>query len=68
MKRDLSSNMSVKDVLEQYPETLQLFLDMKLKCVGCPTEEFHTLKDVAREYSLDLDQLLKNLKKVIEDR
>ncbi len=63
----LSSNMTVKEVLERYPQTLRLFLDMRLLCVGCPTETFHTLEDVAREYSLNLCQLLQKLNKAIED-
>ncbi len=67
MGSGLSSNMTVKEVLEHYPQTLRLFLDMGLLCVGCPTEAFHTLEDVAREYSLNLCQLLQNLNTAIED-
>ena len=63
----LSSNITVKELLDHYPQVLQVFLDIGLLCVGCPTEAFHTLADVAREYRLDLDQLRRRLYKAIED-
>ena len=37
-------------------------------CPGCPTEAFHTLTDIAREYNLDLSQLLHRMDKVIRDK
>jgi len=63
----ISADISVKALLERYPQLLQTFLDMGLICAGCPTEAFHTLKDVAREYRLDLNQLLKSLYEAIGD-
>ena len=36
-------------------------------CVGCPTDAFHNLSDVAKEYNLDKKELIVRLKKVIDD-
>ena len=63
----ISTDITVKALLECYPQLLQTFLDMGLMCAGCPTEAFHTLKDVAREYHLDLNRLLKSLYGAIGD-
>jgi len=63
----ISTDITVKALLERHPQLLQTFLDMGLMCAGCPTEAFHTLKDVAREYHLDLSQLLKSLYGAIGD-
>ncbi len=41
-------------------------MDLGLLCPGCPTEAFHTLKDVPREYHLDLNQLRRRLERTIE--
>jgi len=41
-------------------------MDAGFLCVGCPTEAFHTLEDVAREYQLDLNKLLQKIRKAIE--
>ena len=63
----LSSDITVKELLDRHPQALRVFVDIGLLCVGCPTEAFHTLADVAREYRLDLDQLRRRLYKAIED-
>ena len=57
---------TVKECLERFPQTVYVFMDAGLLCVGCPTECFHTLEDVAREYQLDLNQLLRKIRRAIE--
>ena len=61
MKNQFSQDTTVKDVLDRYPGLLSTFMKLGLLCVGCPTEAFHTLSDVAREYRLDLDALHRRL-------
>jgi hybrid cluster-associated redox disulfide protein len=67
MRPILSPEITVEELLDRYPRLLQSFMDFDLLCVGCPAEAFHTLTDVAREYHLDLNQLLQRIYKVIED-
>jgi hypothetical protein len=43
-------------------------MQLRLLCVGCPTEAFHTLADVAREYDLDIDLLLALIRSEIAER
>ena len=64
---DISSVMTVKELLETHPNMLHIFLDMGLLCVGCPAEAFHTLAEVAKEYKLDVDQLLRRINKSVRD-
>lgn len=63
----LSSDMTVKELLDLYPKLMQTFMDLGLLCVGCPAEAFHTLADVAREYGLDQNQLFQRLQHAIEN-
>ncbi len=65
MKPLFSSDITVKELLDCYPRALQVFMDLGLLCVGCPAEAFHTLADAAREYHLDLDQLLQRVYKAV---
>ena len=67
MRQSLSPEVTVKELLDRHPQNIKLFMDLGLLCVGCPTEAFHTMADVAREYHLDLDQLLQRLDKNIGD-
>lgn len=66
-KAALTSEMTVKEVLDSYPQAIQVFMDIGLLCVDCPAEAFHTLEDVAREYKLDLNQLLESICRTIEE-
>ncbi len=64
---NISSVVTVKELLETHPQLLHMFLDMGLLCVGCPAEAFHTLEEVAQEYKLDVDQLLRRINKSIRE-
>jgi hybrid cluster-associated redox disulfide protein len=64
----LSPLLTVKEVLDHYPHALHVFMGLRLLCVGCPTEAFHTLVDVAREHDLDIEQLLQRIQAGIGDR
>jgi hybrid cluster-associated redox disulfide protein len=65
MNASVSSDITINKLLDRYPQLLQLFMDLGLLCIGCPVEAFHTLADVAREYHLDLNQLLQRIDTVI---
>ena len=66
LSKPLTSTTTVKECLERFPQTVYVFMDAGFLCVGCPTEAFHTLEDVAREYQLDLNKLLQKIRKAIE--
>jgi len=36
-------------------------MDIGVLCIGCPAEAFHSLADVAREYNLNLNQLVQQI-------
>jgi hybrid cluster-associated redox disulfide protein len=61
---NMTTDITVKELLDRYPQLLQMFMDMELMCVGCPTEAFLTLSDVSREYHLNLNN---RIYKVIGD-
>lgn len=64
-KESILSDLTVKQILDRYPQTLRIFMDMGVLCVGCPAEAFHSLADVARVYKLNLKQLRKRILSVI---
>ena len=56
-----TSDMAVGDVLEKWPETVPVFQELKMACVGCAMAPFDTLDDVAAIYKVDLSQFMKSL-------
>ena len=61
----ISPKMTVKSLLECYPRAVRFFFDMGMLCVGCPTEGYHSLEDVAREYGYDPNQLVRHIRNVV---
>lgn len=61
----LTKDWTVGQVLESYPLTADIFLRLKADCVGCQLDWFCTLEDVARDYSLILDDFLAVLEEAV---
>ena len=57
MRRLDLDDMTVSDIMRQWPGTMRLFIDRHLLCVGCPIAPFHTLADVAMEHDVDQREL-----------
>jgi hybrid cluster-associated redox disulfide protein len=48
----------VGDVMRDEPSTIRVFLDFKMRCVGCPIACFHTVDDACREHGVNRDRFL----------
>jgi hybrid cluster-associated redox disulfide protein len=59
--RLVRADMLVKTLVEQYPETIRVFIQYRLHCVGCQISGFHTITDTAREHSTEIEPLLHDL-------
>jgi len=66
MNRCLTTDITVKELLDRHPKLLQVFLDFGLLCAGCPAEAFHTVEDVAKEYGHDPKKLIEHFEGVID--
>jgi len=53
-----TSDMTVAEVLEQWPKAVSVFQEYKTACVGCSMAPFDTMVDVAREYDLSLPEFM----------
>ncbi|MFQ5421473.1 MAG: hypothetical protein ACE5FD_14845 [Anaerolineae bacterium] len=62
----MSSNLTVEEVLELWPETAVVFRKYTDACVGCTLAGFCTLEDAAREYDANLNQMLADLSAAIQ--
>jgi hybrid cluster-associated redox disulfide protein len=56
------------DVMRRWPSTMRVFLDRRLRCVGCPFGRFHTLEEVTQLHGDDLHAFISALKNEIASR
>lgn len=61
----IQASQLVADVLHEAPATLRVFLDHRMRCIGCPIAQFHTVADACREHGLDLAQVLADLRAAV---
>jgi hybrid cluster-associated redox disulfide protein len=66
MKPILDSRWTADQVMKTYPETVSVFLALKLGCVGCALERFCSLDEVAASYKLSTAFLLAQLREAIQ--
>ncbi len=63
----LDSKITVSELMRVHPSAMDVFIRRKLLCVGCPTESFHTLEDVACIYGIAQEKFLKELREAIAE-
>jgi hybrid cluster-associated redox disulfide protein len=54
----LHLELTVEQVLKQWPQAYSVFMNHRTKCVGCFMQPFCTLKDVAETYQISLEKLI----------
>lgn len=64
--RRFSTDMTIEDVMNAWPETVSVVLHHGMYCVGCPIAGFHTVADAAHEHDVDLDTFATDLKAAIK--
>ena len=66
MARAFDRQMSMDEVMREWPATIGVILDHGMLCVGCPIATFHTVVDAVREHGIEEAELVRDLQAVIE--
>ncbi|HEX6959995.1 MAG TPA: DUF1858 domain-containing protein [Ferrovibrio sp.] len=61
----ISEDWTVEEVMRRWPGTIRVFLDFRLRCVGCPIACFHSIADACREHQVDQEAFLAALRRSI---
>ena len=57
----ITADMTVREVVRKYPQTVRVFLGNYMNCFGCSIARFHDIATGSHRYGLDLDTFLKEL-------
>ncbi|UCC53455.1 MAG: DUF1858 domain-containing protein [Anaerolineaceae bacterium] len=55
---DQIANMTVSAVLDQWPQTAEVFNQFNMACVGCPVAPYYTVAEAATVYKLSVDEFV----------
>ncbi len=61
----VTKEMSIIDVVQQYPESLEVFAKYGLGCIGCAAARFENLEAGAKVHGIDPDTLVTDINEAI---
>ncbi|MGI6587510.1 MAG: DUF1858 domain-containing protein [Peptococcia bacterium] len=63
----ITREMSITEIVQQYPQTVEVFMQHGMGCLGCAAARFENLAQGAAAHNIDLDSLIKDLNKAVEE-
>ena len=67
-KDKISEDMTIKEVIDNYPETAMVFMKYNVGCIGCLAASFEKVKDIATVHGIDIKELIKDLNQAIQKK
>lgn len=58
---EISKSMTIGEIVEKYPQSVEVFLSHGLMCFGCAVARFENLEQGAMAHGINVDVLLKDL-------
>lgn len=58
---EITKNFIIGDVLDQHPETANIFLSIGMHCLGCPASRGETIEEACMVHGADADALVNAL-------
>lgn len=57
----IAKDMTIGELVRQYPDTIPVLFSFGMGCVGCPSSQAETLEEAAMVHGMDLGSLMEAL-------
>jgi hybrid cluster-associated redox disulfide protein len=64
----ITAEMSVDEVVTEYPQTIKIFFRHGMQCTGCYICGFHNIAESAKQWGVELEPLLSDLNDSIMEK
>ena len=54
----ITKDMSIMEVVQKYPDTVEVFMNSGMGCLGCAAAHFENIEQGALAHGIDLDALM----------
>jgi len=68
MAEPITKSMHIQDVIQRYPETVEVFRRHKLDCMNCQIAEFEEVCHGAAVHKIDPDLLISELNDAVSKK
>jgi hybrid cluster-associated redox disulfide protein len=59
----ITKDMTIGEVVRQYPDKAEVLMSFGMGCVGCPSAQAETIAEAATVHGINLDELVAALNK-----
>jgi hybrid cluster-associated redox disulfide protein len=63
---EVTSDWTLGETLEQYPETMEVFAQFGMRCIGCAISMHETIVQGAEAHGINVNDLLKKINDAIK--
>ena len=63
----ITKNMSITKIVQEHPETIEVFMKHGMHCFGCAAAHFETLEQGCQAHGIDADKLVDDLNKALAE-
>ena len=63
----VTKDMGILDIVQSYPESLEVFQRYGMGCIGCAAARFENLEAGAKVHGIDPDQMVADINALIEE-
>ncbi len=62
----ITKDMSISEILEKHPDTINVFAKYNLGCIGCWASRYETLEQGILAHGIDIEEIIKELNESIK--
>lgn len=62
----INKDMTIGEIVRQYPETVEVLMSFGMGCVGCPSAQAETLEEAAMVHGMNIDELIEALNNKVQ--
>ena len=60
---EIKKDTKIGEIVEKYPEKVDVLLSAGMHCIGCPASQAETLEEACMVHGIDVEDLLKEINK-----
>ena len=64
----ITKDMSIIDIVQQYPDTVDILMNAGMGCLGCAASHFENIEQGAMAHGIDIDALIEELNATIGEK
>ena len=65
MTQKVTKEMNILEIVQNYPQSLEIFAKYGLGCIGCAAARFENLEAGAKVHGFDPDEMVAEINKLI---